>query len=92
MWRESPRSQKKAFIADDMFIEEDMRLLTFQEIEHASEQLQVDFVGKHMIPVIDCFDNDFAVYCFDRQKWALYNIVDDTSFNARNSLKELIGG
>ena len=68
----------------------DYRLLSFDEIVNAEEDLEVEFTELNLIPVFDCGDNDFAVYHIDTKKWSLFNIIDYTPFKVKESLKELL--
>lgn len=72
------------------FLENDNRVLSCDEIIDAEKDLQVDFVKKGIIPIIDCGDNDFIVFILQTNKWAMYNIVDEVLFKKRDSLEDLI--
>ena len=73
-----------------VFIEDECRLLAFSEIQNASEELHVDFVEKKILPLFDCFNNDFIVWHTDTKKWSLYNIVEHISFTTKTELHELL--
>ena len=51
-----------------------------------------DFDKLNAFPIIDCGDNDFAVYLRNDDCFAKINIVDGTIFKKRKDLAELIGG
>lgn len=72
------------------FIDDERRVLTFEEIVDAGEQLGVDFVSLGMIPIIDAYDNDYIVYVFGEAVWAKFNTIDQVTFKKKNTLQELI--
>lgn len=72
------------------FDDDDCRVLSFEEIIDAEQDLQVDFVKNHMIPLFDCFDNDFIVYRTDSHSWTMYNIVDQIDCQDADSYEELL--
>lgn len=69
---------------------EHYRVLAYVEMLDANEDLDTDFVGEKIIPLMDCGDNDFIVYHFDTKKWSMYNIVDNCTFMQKESLEELL--
>ena len=66
------------------------RILSLEEILDASQDLDIDFKEKEMIPLIDCGDNDFVVYHFSEDSWSKFNIADETVFKKKHSLEELV--
>ncbi|MCI8713517.1 MAG: hypothetical protein HFH23_14900 [Ruminococcus sp.] len=72
-----------------IFLEE-CRVLSYDEIVDAEVDLHVDFKGKQILPLFDCWDNDFMVYHYGTGKWSLSNIVDECVFEMRDSLAELL--
>lgn len=66
------------------------RVLSFDEICEADDELNVNFSRKKIIPLIDCGDNDFIVFHFKSNEWSKFNIVDECVFKKRNSLSDLI--
>ena len=72
-----------------LFLDE-YKVLSFSEIKNASKELDVDFISKKIIPLIDCSDNDYIVYHFDTDSWSMYNIVDDCFFFKKSTLEELL--
>ena len=74
---------------DPIFVEDD-RILSFDEIEHASEDLEIDFKKMNSIPLIDCTSNDYILYNYETKFWNMFNAVDKTSFLVSDSLEELI--
>lgn len=71
------------FASDDI-----LRLLSCEEIIDASRNMNVDFVGLKLIPIMDTGDNDYIVYDIEKRSWCKFNIVDNTKFKQRKSLKE----
>jgi len=69
---------------------ENYKVLSNSEIINANKDLKMDFIGKRILPLIDCSDNDFIVYNLNNKKWSMFNIVDGVSFKVRNSLNELL--
>lgn len=72
-----------------VFLDEDIRVLSFDEIINAKQELHVDFQNQQMIPIMDCGENDFVVYHFKDGIWSKFNIVDETVFKKKNSLEEM---
>lgn len=80
-------SEETVFFSD----EEEIRVLPFEEILDAEEELRADFEGEGIIPVADCYENDFIVYNDKEKNWSMYNIVDqDMFFMESSSLFELL--
>lgn len=73
---------------DSIFFNDDMRLLSKDEIENFEEQCDCK-IGKY-IPLIDVYDNNFIVYDLDNDNFLLYNIVDEISFNKNFDIKNII--
>lgn len=72
------------------FDDDDSRVLSFDEILDAEEDLHVEFIKKKMLPLFDCLDNDFIVYKTDTHTWTRFNIVDEIDFDEADSLEELL--
>ena len=66
------------------------RILAYEEILCAPQELHVDFDVRHLIPIADQGDNDFVVYHMVEKKWYLFNIIDKTLFKERSTFQELI--
>jgi hypothetical protein len=66
------------------------RLLSFDEILKATDELHVDFVTLGLLPIMDCGENDFIVFHFEDCKWSKFNIVDETVFKVKANLSELL--
>lgn len=72
-----------------IFIDE-TRLLSYNEILDAEEDLGVNFIQKQLLPLFDCGDNDFIVYHISNGKWSLFNIIDECVFKNASSFEELL--
>ena len=66
------------------------RLLTYNEILNAEEDLGVNFIQLQLLPLFDCGDNDFIVYHISKKCWSLFNIIDECVFKETNTLEELL--
>ncbi|MDD6488254.1 MAG: hypothetical protein PUG48_00350 [Clostridia bacterium] len=75
---------------DESFFIDDYRVLSFDEIRDAEENLEVKFSDFDIIPLFDCGNNDFIVYHFKTEKWSLFNIVDACIFKIKSRLDELM--
>ena len=73
-----------------IFLDDEIRILSFTEIIDAEKDLHVDFHSIGVIPMVDCGDNDFIVYDYNNSTWAKFNIVDKTIFKKRATLEELL--
>lgn len=83
----------KRFISsskEGTFLNNNFRALAFSEIIAAENDMHVDFVSKKLIPLFDCFDNDFIVYDFGSSHWAKFNIVDECLFKIKQDIEEVI--
>lgn len=75
---------------EPVFLDNDVRTLTYKEILNSEQDLHVDFKSNRIIPVADCGDNDFAVYYLDKCKWSRFNIIDETAFKERTTLEDVL--
>ncbi len=76
--------------SETVFLDDNTRILSFDEIADAETDLHISFSKKGMIPVADCGENDFIVYHFDDADWSKFNIVDESIFKRKASLDELL--
>lgn len=72
-----------------IFLDDDYRVLSFEEILEAPETLCELFVENKMIPLFDCMDNDFIVYKADSHKWLMFNTEDEMDFDEAEYLADL---
>ena len=75
---------------DSEFIGEECRVMSYHEIIDADEYLHADFSGSGIVPLFDCWDNNFAVYDLKNGTWAKYNITDCIEFMQRSELREVL--
>ena len=75
---------------DETVFLDDSRVLSYNEVVNAEKDLHVSFKDKGIIPLVDCYDNDFIVYHFKDKIWSKFNIVDETVFKKKDSLEELL--
>ena len=73
-----------------VFLDDDSRVLSYDEIVDAEKDLHVSFKDKGILPLVDCGENDFIVYHFSDKTWSKFNITDETVFRKKNSLEELL--
>lgn len=77
-----------SYSQESIFLENDWRILSLNEILDASEDLHADFAGLKILPLIDTGDNDFIVYRFENATWAKFNIIDECFFKNKNCLDD----
>lgn len=75
---------------EPIFLDDDSRILSYDEMIDAEQDLRVQFKEKGIIPLVDCGENDFIVYHFENKIWSKFNIVDETVFKKKDSLEELL--
>jgi len=66
-----------------------LRKLSNDMILEATEEMNSDFIGNHLLPLFDYGDNDYICYGYSSQLWCMYNIVDDISFNEHEDILDL---
>ena len=79
-----------SFIDDVVFLDNSYRLLSFEEVLNAEDEMNVRFSDIGVLPLIDCGDNDFISFGTKDETWFVFNIVDEISFRKRESLSELL--
>ena len=78
---------KEGVFYDDMDL---LRGLDSDEIQNASNDLDVDFLELNLLPLFDTGDNDFIVYNLEKKCWFKFNIVEAVEFNEASDLLEYI--
>lgn len=78
------------FANDSIFIAEERRVLSFDEIININKDCDNVFISKRIIPVIDCYDNEFIVFAADDSIWAKFSLSDNAMYKKRENLSELI--
>jgi len=66
-----------------------MHKLSNDLILTASEEMQSDFVGKHLLPIFDLFDNDYVCFDYDKGRWCKFHTVGDYVFIGSDNLSDL---
>lgn len=74
---------------DDMFVG-DFRILSFDEIKYADEDMYISFEDEGVIPFVDCMDNDFIVYDIKNKAWTMYNVIDKIQFGEMTEFEKLL--
>ena len=74
---------------EQLFFDEERRLLSSNEIENASEQLHVDFQKLGLLPIIDAYENDFISFNYKKKNWCYFNVNDNSIFT-ENKTKEAL--
>ena len=77
-------------VCDKTLFIDGTRLLTYNEILGAEEDLGVNFIQLHLLPLFDCGENDFIVYNISKNRWSLFNIIDECVFKETKTLEELL--
>ncbi|WP_304127245.1 hypothetical protein [Mogibacterium diversum] len=75
---------------NDEFISKWARVLSVEEILSANEIMQIDFIGKKLVPLLDILDNDFIAYDIEHKKYVSINIVEDMVFDSSENIDDLI--
>lgn len=72
------------FFDDDSFY----RLLSIQEVLDAETDMNVDFREMKILPCIDCGENDYISYDFEKCSWCKFNIAEEFKYATKNSIFE----
>ena len=75
---------------DGTFFDEGCRLLSYDEIFSASQDLNINFSKYGIIPFFDIADNDYIVYNFKNKNWELFNIIDEKAFKSEKQINDII--
>lgn len=75
---------------DGTFFDEGCRLLSYDEILSASQDLNINFSKHGIIPFFDIADNDYIVYNFKKKNWELFNIVEEEAFKSEKQITDII--
>lgn len=75
---------------ETVFLDNDYRILSVNEVENAENDLHVNFKEKGIIPIVDCGDNDFIVYHFNDDFWSKFNIIDEIIFKKKESFEDML--
>jgi hypothetical protein len=78
---------REVIFFDDLPI---LRKLSMDEVLNATQELSVDFIGKHLLPLLDIGDNDYIVFDVAESFWYKFNIVDEIKFSKAGTLQEYL--
>lgn len=73
-----------------VFLDGSCRVLSFEEIMDADDIMHMNFTVSGIVPLVDCYDNDFIVYHIPGDCYSMFNIVDACDFMECESLEELM--
>ena len=87
-----PERVKKMMSVNDSaeFFDDGTRMLSYQEVVDAEQDLHVDFKALGIIPVAECGENDFIVFNAKDNIWSKFNIVDEIEFKKKKAFEELL--
>ena len=72
-----------SYMDDVVFLDNSYRVLSYDEVINAENDLHVNFIEKGILPLIDCGENDFISYGTKDGLWFKFNIVDVVNFQER---------
>ena len=75
---------------EDYFLEDEIRILSFDGIMFADDDLNARFKDARLIPLADLMDGDYAVYNCVTAKWNMCNAYEGILFNEQDSLEKLL--
>ncbi len=73
---------------EPVFLSNEMRLLSKEEILNYKEELSVEM--DNIIPLIDLYDNNFLIYNITEDVFEKINIVDETVFGKTNTIENYL--
>lgn len=75
---------------EPIFIEFEMRIMSQYEIMYASKLMDYDFISNKLIPIIDCYDNDYVVFDYGKNEWVMFNNTDECIFKRGKKIVDVI--
>ena len=82
--------QIASYDMEDYFLEDEIRILSFNGIIFADDDLNARFKDARLIPLADLMDGDYAVYNCVTGKWNMCNAYEGILFNEQDSLEQLL--
>lgn len=79
-----------SYAKESVFVNEERRVLAYDEIVDFDLEYDFELEEYGIIPLIDCYDNDYIVYLVNEDKWAKFNTSDKCIFKKKNTVEELI--
>lgn len=71
---------------DPVPLEDDMVLLSYDQIIHSESYYGYDFLVNGMLPLIDLFENDYVVYLINENKYGKYNTIMEMLYDSNETL------
>ena len=72
---------------EPVFISDNIRLLSIEEILNYKEELKID---KLIIPLIDLYDNNFLVFDIEKKEFQMLDISDEQFWKKVNSIEKYL--
>lgn len=79
-----------SFDMEDYFLDDEIRILSFEGILFADDDLNARFKDARLIPLADLMDGDYAVYNCVTGKWNMCNAYEGILFNEQDSLEKIL--
>ena len=79
-----------SFDMEDYFLGDEIRILSFDGIIYADDDLNARFKDARLIPLADLMDGDYAVYNCVTGKWNMCNAYEGILFDEQDSLEKLL--
>lgn len=72
---------------EPVFISDNIRLLSIEEILNYKEELKID---KLIIPLIDLYDNNFLVFDIEKKEFQMLDISDEQFWKKVDSIEKYL--
>ncbi len=77
------------YVGDEpLFLNDEMRLLSKDEINNYKMELGIDI--DNIVPLIDLFDNNFLIYNKVKNTFEKLNIVDETIYEREETIEKYL--
>ena len=76
--------------SETIFFDDDGRILSFNEMIDAENDLHTEFVKLGLLPLVDCGENDFIVFHVKDDAYSVFNIIEACDFRRKDSLEALL--
>ena len=53
------------------------------------EDLFCDFKSMSLIPIFDCYDNNYLCYDYDNNQWCIFNSIDESPYDKNTDILKL---
>ena len=83
-----PEDVKKIIsVTDDFYSFEDLIIRMDNDIIlNPEEELFCNIMDKNIIPIFDCYDNDYICYDFVNNNWCMFNSVDESIYDTNKNI------